>query len=109
MKALLLTFSLLTIFFCCSAQRIFRSPADSIKYLEVQREIAEALQNNNEIEVENLLTKAESYIVKIIPIYEEGQYTFYKDLIKTDRPDTIKRLGLYGLKINKLPEKVYQC
>ena len=109
MKVLFLPLFLITTFSFCSAQRIFRSPADSVKYFQLQQEIATAIRDNNELAVENLVTKAESYIVKVIPVYEEGQYTFYKDLLKTDRPDTIKRLGLYALNLRKLPEKVYQC
>lgn len=90
-------------------QRIFRSKSDSIEHQRVMRQISENLRNNPDYDNEDLYRRAESLIVKAIPVHKRGTYTFYRDLMRSDRPDTITRLGLYNVDITAIPTEVAKC
>src|SRR5687768_15359253 len=91
------------------SQRIFRSKADSIEHQKVMRQISENLRTNPEYDNEDLYRRAESLIVKAIPVHKRGTYTFYRDLLRSDRPDTITRVGLYNLNIAEIPTEIAKC
>src|SRR5258706_12559885 len=86
-----------------SAQRIFRSKADSIKYFKIIEEMGDERRDDTD----DLFLRAESYLVK--EIYKDGYYCSYKDLIKSNRRDTILHIGLYALDIKRIPNEVFDC
>ncbi|MGC3944325.1 MAG: hypothetical protein QM762_07385 [Chryseolinea sp.] len=89
--------------------RIYRSPGDSVKYEAIRQRIIDNLKADIKSDNHALHVKGEKLIVKFIPMYQYGTYAFYDDLQRTNRPDTITKLGLYLLDGKELPEKVRLC
>src|SRR5260221_8860677 len=85
------------------AQRIFRSKADSIKYFKIIEEMGDEGRDDTD----DLFLLAESFIVK--EIYKDGYYCSYKDLIKSNRRDTILHIGFYALDIKRIPNEIFDC
>ncbi|WP_276373400.1 leucine-rich repeat domain-containing protein [Chryseolinea sp. H1M3-3] len=91
------------------AQQFFRSTSDSIKYRKTVIAISDTLFNNPRADTYELTRLAESYIVKDIPRFKKGYYAFYNDLMQSNRPDTIRHIGLYNLRIRRIPRQVFKC
>src|SRR5688572_9587979 len=91
------------------AQQIFRSDSDSVKFRTIMLAIADSLEINPRADIDELTLGAESHIVKDIPLYKKDHYVFYDELLRSDRPDTIKDVGLFNLNIRKLPAEVFKC
>jgi len=70
-------------------QLIFRSKADSTKYFQTIGQMADEHRND----IDDLFLLAESYLVK--EIFNNGYYCSYKDLLKSNRRDTILHIGLF--------------
>ncbi|HTF16889.1 MAG TPA: hypothetical protein VK658_02385 [Chryseolinea sp.] len=92
-----------------SGQRVFRTSDDSIRYEIIRKQVLDNLHMDIKSDNDELHRKGEKLLIKSIPSYLRNLYSFYPDLIRTNRPDTIKRLGLYLLDGKHLPEKVAAC
>ncbi len=93
----------------CYGQIIFRSTADSVQYERLTLQIGENMRRDPKTDNEELHRLREMLVVKAIPAYKAGTYTFYKDLLRSDQRDTIRRLGLYNPGLKKLPTAVGDC
>lgn len=110
MHALLRIFALLLIIPNLTfGQIIFRSAADSLEYERLRLLIAENMRNDPKGDNEELHLRREMLVVKAIPGYKRGAYSFYEDLLRSDQRDTIRRLGLYNVSLKKLPAVVAEC